>query len=395
MVKVASGISGRSLGAVAPALWLVVACGGHSTKPGTPADGGAGGEPGAPPAGQCSFSETAFSAPAARPRVDPPALVAVPDGVLSAWRDDRDVHFGLYAQRLDPEGAAAGSELQLVPGNAPESVMSLAWSGKEVALAWSDATRVHLSLLDSDGELSSSDVWTSAPADYTSAPRLASAGELWGLVWQDGPGLVSAVSRFALVGPGGETGEPLVLAPDSASAREPQICFTGQRFGVVWNDRRSGKDEVWFSLIDAAGKSVITGRRVAPLEGDQASEASIACEGDGFAIAWNERLENDDLRIHLQRMDAQGDAVGEPLAWPGILGAVAFDGRELQLLRYESFGVTGLWLERLAGGAQLEQRLAQEFSGTALHLPLVAGPQRSVIAWSHDQRLMTASFECP
>jgi hypothetical protein len=393
MVKVASGISGRSLTALALALPLLIACGGHSAGPGSPAEGGAGGDSGAPPLGQCQFTQAAFSAPAARPRVEPPALVIVPDGILTVWRDDRDVAFGLYAQLLDLEGTTVASELQLVPGNEPESLTSLAWSGKQASLAWSDGKRVHVSLLDAQGQLSQGDVWLSSPADYTTAPRLAAAGARWGLVWHEGPGLIASTSRF--VQPGGDTGEPLVLAPDSTSAREPQICFTGQRFGVVWNDRRSGKDEVWLRIFDAAGKGLRSEQRVAPREGVEASEATIACEGEGFAIAWNERLNNDGLQAHLQRFNAAGGALGDTLAWPGILGAVAFNGRELQLLHYEKFGVSELWLERLAGGVQVEQRLAEQFLGTTLYLPLVAQVGRSVMAWSQNDQLLTASFTCP
>jgi hypothetical protein len=395
MVKVVSGISGRSFGAVAHTLWLLLACGGHSTKPGSPTQGGAGGEPGMPPAGQCSFSQGVITGSAARPRAVPPALASVPDGLLTAWCDDRDVEFGLYSEALDPQASATAPELQLVPGSPIDSDMSLAWSNEGMALAWSDLKRLHVSLLDVDGTSLAADIWLSELADHTAFPRLAAAGTDWGLVWQDGPGVAAATSHFVLVGAEGVASKPLLLAPDSSIVREPQLCFTGERFGVVWNDRRSGKVEVWFRIFDRAGKAVTPDRRLLALEGEEASLATIACERESFAIGWNERLENGDYLVRLQRVDAQGEAFGAVLSWPGIFGALAFNGRELQLLRYETFGSSALWLARLSGDAQVEQRLTTAFGGTALHLPLVAQPERSVVAWSQDQRLLTASFACP
>ncbi|HKY35467.1 MAG TPA: hypothetical protein VJN18_06000 [Polyangiaceae bacterium] len=391
----ASGISAPSLGAVAHTLWLLVACGGHSVKPGSPAEGGAGGQPGTPPAGECSLSQGTFSGPLVYSGPPPPALAPVPDGLLTAWSDYRDVDFGLYAQALDVQGKAAASEQRLFSSGPLEPELSLSLSSAGLALAWSDQERLHVSLLDHDGTLRAADVWLSEPAQYTRAPRLAAAGERWGLVWQDGPRLTAATSRFALVGASGGASDPLILAPESANARQPQLCFNGQRFGVVWHDQRSGKVEVWFRIVDAKGKAVTTDRRLAALEGQEASLASIACERENFAIAWNERLGSDEYLVRLQRVDAQGNAFGDVLSWPGIFGALAFNGRELQLLRYTSFGASELWLERLSGGALVEQRLAKEFSGTELQLPLVAQPERSVMIWSEEQQLMTASFECP
>lgn len=396
MVKLASGTPARSLGALAQALLLLGACGGHSTKPSSPAEGGAAGETGAPPAGQCSFNEVTFTEAAARPRFEQPALADVPEGLLGAWRDDRDVDFGLYAQRLNQDGAAAASEQRLVAGNEPDAKLSLARSGDAVALAWSDQKRLHVSLLNLKGELTRQDVWLSAAADFTQAPRLAAAAQGWGLVWYEGPGQSDSKSRFVLVDPGGGASEPLVLAPASPSAREPQLCSTGQRFGVVWTDRRSGRDEVWFRAIDFAGASLTADRRVGFVADGQATEASIACTEDGFAVAWN-RGGDPELQLQLQRLDAQGDPVGKIASWPGILSAVGFAGQELRLLRLQTSGAASgeLWLQRLAGGAEAEQRLAEPFSGSALYLPLIAQPGRSYVAWSQADALRAASIDCP
>lgn len=346
-----------------------------------------------PPAGQCNFSQAAFTAPAARPRFEQPALASVPDGLVSAWRDDRDVDFGLYSQRLDAQAVAVEGEQRLVAGNGPDSKLSLARAGDALALAWSDQKSVHVSLLDLQGALVSPDIWLSAPANFTQAPRLAVAGQGWGLVWYEGPGQSASTSRFVLVDPAGGASEPLVLAPDSPSAREPQICSNGKRFGVTWTDRRADRDEVWFRIIDLEGASVGSERRVGFVEGGQASEATIACLEDGFAIAWNE-AEKATLGVRLQQLDAEGNAVGKASAWPGILSALGLAGRELQLLRFEA-DAGALWLERLANGAGVSQRLVEAFGGNALFVPLVAQPGRSYVAWSQSERLQAGSIDCP
>lgn len=394
MVKLASGIPARSLGALAHALLLLSACGGHSTKPSSPAEGGAAGETAAPPAGQCSFNQATFTEATARPRFDPPALAEVPGGLLSAWRDDRDVDFGLYVQLLDLDGSVAAGEQRLVAGNEPDSKLSLARSGDAVALAWSDQKRVHVSLLDLKGGLTSQDIWLSSAADFTQAPRLAATAQGWGMVWCEGPGQSESKSRFVLVDSDGAASEPLLLAAASPSAREPQLCSTGQRFGVVWTDRRSGRDEVWFRAIDLAGASLTAERRVGFVVDGQATEASIACTQDGFAVAWNQ---SGDSALHLQRLDAEGAAVGKASSWPGILSAVGFAGQELRLLRLQTSAAAGaeLWLQRVAGGAEAEQQVAEQFGGGALRLPLVEQAGRSYLAWSQDDGLRAASIDCP
>jgi len=58
------------------------------------------------------------------------------------------------------------------------------------------------------------------------------------------------------IGDDGTLGEPSKVNNFPADASGARLVFTGDRFGVVWQDRREGDYEIYFNTLDASGQKL-------------------------------------------------------------------------------------------------------------------------------------------
>jgi hypothetical protein len=118
-------------------------------------------------------------------RSQTPVLSGGGASLVVVWRDTRDGNGEIYAATLDRFGARIGAETNLTSDPSEQSQPSLAWSGSQFGLAWSDArtgtNEVRFRRLAADATPVGGEVQLSNGS--SGRPVLASDGSGWGVVW--------------------------------------------------------------------------------------------------------------------------------------------------------------------------------------------------------------------
>ncbi len=65
----------------------------------------------------------------------------------------------------------------------------------------------------------------------------------------------------------------------------PSLVWTGERFGLAWQDDRDEGPDVYFAALDSTGEKLVADTRVS-LGGARAGLPSLAWGGDGYGVAW-------------------------------------------------------------------------------------------------------------
>ncbi|HET6278963.1 MAG TPA: putative metal-binding motif-containing protein [Candidatus Polarisedimenticolia bacterium] len=194
-----------------------------------------------------------------------PSLVWADQGYGLAWVDERDQMGGpplreIYFARLDPAGTKIGSDLRVTSSAAFSSAPSLAWSGTEYGVAWQDtrdgAMEIYFAGIDAAGSstLGSNVRVTNDPA-FSSAPSLVWTGSEFGLAWQDNRSGSNEIFYTRITQAGAKTGSDIRLTQNpnpslsNRNAINPSLVWTGQEFGLLWQDKRSLDWESYFALL--------------------------------------------------------------------------------------------------------------------------------------------------
>jgi hypothetical protein len=104
---------------------------------------------------------------------------------------------------------------------------------------------------------------------------------------------------------------PKIVGSMPAAAGSAVAAWTGDRYGVVWSDRRDGNYEIYFSTFDAKGAKLPPGDiRVTVSEGFSIYP-TIAWTGQQFVIAWQEERDGvDGWRLQAQVLGLDGRLIG-------------------------------------------------------------------------------------
>ncbi|MRG98360.1 putative metal-binding motif-containing protein [Polyangium spumosum] len=86
------------------------------------------------------------------------------------------------------------------------------------------------------------------------------------------------------------------------------LVWIGDRYGIAWQDRRSGDYEVYFTLLDEAGAKVLPDTRLSFAEGFSIN-VSLGWTGAEFIVAWQDEREGL-FDLYAQRLTIDGAPIG-------------------------------------------------------------------------------------
>jgi hypothetical protein len=199
------------------------------------------------PGTRVSFSDPANAAN--------PELVWNGDGYGVAWRDKRHGNYEIYFAPIDADGVP-GTNNRITNDSGYSSELSLVWTGDGYGVAWNDTRHgdweVFFARIDAAGVKIGSDVLITNDDAFDSwYPTVAWSGSEYGLVWQDNRSGENEVYFARLDATGARIG-PETRITDVGDSRDPQIVWDGYQFGVAWHDYRStiGNWEIFFSHVE-------------------------------------------------------------------------------------------------------------------------------------------------
>lgn len=124
----------------------------------------------------------------------------------------------------------------------------------------------------------------------------------------------------AVLPPGEET-----LTPGNGDASGGPIVWVGDRYGMAWQDRRTGDYEIYFTLLDEAGNKVEGGDRQLTDVGGFSVNVSLVWNGVEFIAVWQDEREGL-FNLYGQRLDLGANLVGPNVPLTDIYGGYANEG---------------------------------------------------------------------
>ena len=204
----------------------------------------------------------------------------------------------IYVSVIQPDPWKDPTKLHVVNTSERASLPSIAWSGKEFGVAWVDERHgdpeIYFARVKADGSglVGKEQRVSNAPFEST-LPVLVWNGASYGLAWQDSRRQYANI-YFVRIDEQGrpDAAGPRAVAGTPAGAWAPTMAWDGKRFGLAWEDARGGHPEVFFKLLDTAGKPLSAEVRVS----DAARQATktpkaymprlVYGPAGEFAISW-------------------------------------------------------------------------------------------------------------
>jgi hypothetical protein len=170
-----------------------------------------------------------------------------------AWTDAASGDEEIYFSRVSSTGAVLATPTRLTETAGTSRDVSLAWTGHEYVLAWSDRRsepmRILASLLDATGHSIEDEVPLTSVGNAT-APAVIWSGDAVALVWaEETP--VQSIYFARLTETLGPLDSPLLLSAGGVLADLPALASTSSGLAVAWHDRRAGgdNDEIYTALV--------------------------------------------------------------------------------------------------------------------------------------------------
>ena len=244
-----------------------------------------------------------------------PSLVWTGHRYGVAWSDETSGNFDVYFALLDAQGNKIGDDLPVRDSTGRAYLGDLVWNGQEFAVVWSDyrggsypdEIEVYFARIAADGTLLGSEVRVTEAGGRSQDPSLAWTGSEWGVTWTDNrDGGVYEVYFTRLDATGAKIGGDIRLTNTSASSQLARIEWSGARYGVAWHE--SGEQQ--FVLLDSSGTRlhapIVLGRGACT-----GANPSFVWNGSGWMFVWND-CGLDEIaytRVGCDCTDGDGDAV--------------------------------------------------------------------------------------
>ncbi len=194
-----------------------------------------------------------------------PAVAGDSAGFLVAWQDWRNSSYDIYCARVSQTGTVLDTAGVAVCTSSGDQVTpAVAYNGTDYLVLWQHqeagvrdiyGARVNRQgvVLDPDGFI------VSAAAGAQEQPAAASDGDDFLVVWSDWRNAERDIFGSRVTGTGtvpDTAGIQVCAAPGSQSS--PAVAHDGTNFLIVWEDQRSGKQDLYGALVTPLGVTLDT-----------------------------------------------------------------------------------------------------------------------------------------
>ena len=134
-----------------------------------------------------------------------------------------------------------------------DSYPSLAWTGSEFGVSWYDYRdgnyEIYFARVSSSGAKLGSDLRVTSDASSSSYPSLAWTGSEFGVSWSDNRDGNWEIYFARVSSSGSKLGDDLRVTSAAGWSEYPSLSWTGSEFGLSWMDNRDGNAEIYFARI--------------------------------------------------------------------------------------------------------------------------------------------------
>ncbi|MDO8095133.1 MAG: hypothetical protein Q6360_16775, partial [Candidatus Brocadiales bacterium] len=243
-------------------------------------------------------------------------------GAIIVWEDTRNVHFDIYAQRINAQGSVLWMENGIPVCTAPENQNKPRIISDEdggVIITWQDIRRgsgnydIYAQRIDKEGKLrwAENGVAVCTEVNAQNSPCIATDGSGGAIVvWQDlrtnyadlyaqriskDGEMLWAIDSVLICGTSGAQSAPVVVEDGAGGVI------------VVWQDFRRSYADIYAQRVDGSGKILWdkNGVAVCTASGHESFPVIISNRAEGAVIAWvDTRNGNND--VFSQQLDGNG-----------------------------------------------------------------------------------------
>jgi predicted 3-demethylubiquinone-9 3-methyltransferase (glyoxalase superfamily) len=193
----------------------------------------------------------------------------------------------------------------------------LVWTGSEYGLVWNDYSgglsgEVSFAPLPAEGSgIQGLPLTDPDGTDSTDSlnPSLAWTGIGYGVSWQDERDGNSEIYFARISTAFAKIGADVRLSNDSGQSRNPSLVWTGTEFGLVWQDDRSGNDEIYFTRLNTAGVEIGTAVQITNA-GGESQDPSLVWTGSLYGVSWTDERDGN-AELYFTQISAEGEKIGE------------------------------------------------------------------------------------
>jgi hypothetical protein len=248
-----------------------------------------------------------------------PAISTNNTDFIAVWQDSRDANADtIFAARLTAAGEVSDpAGIPLVRGNNRETAPAMGRAGSTFGVFWTDSrsfgTDIELVRFSGGTKLDATARAVSSATFAQSSPAATMSNGNFFVVWQDSRGGIDRDIFGARVSSAGAVLDPAGTAIAVATGDQlvPEIATNGTVSLVVWQDRRTGQNDILAAVVDNATGAVILGDIViCDVAGNQDRPAVAFDAGTNqFLVVWTDSRINTDPNVFGARVTAIGDVV--------------------------------------------------------------------------------------
>ncbi|MFH1434967.1 MAG: DUF4215 domain-containing protein [Pseudomonadota bacterium] len=239
-----------------------------------------------------------------------------------AWHDGRSgMSSGeIMFARISPAGEKLSADIQITDNWAASLFPSLVYTGSEYGVAWEDSmsayTDIFFTRIDDEGGTIGPVIQVTNATYSSDLPSLVYTGSEYGLAWDDardtgGSGNLDRIYFAKLDDEGSKTTGDIMVTSRNVSSDQASLVFTGSRFAIAWRDNRSGNQDVYFTIFDMDGATIVDDARITDASTDSTAPA-LAFTGSEYGVAWLERR-GGAWGAWYARIDEEGGKIGSDI----------------------------------------------------------------------------------
>jgi hypothetical protein len=232
--------------------------------------------------------------------------------------------FGLVYQayedsfaRIAPNGSVIASSIRLTYTPVNSGVPNLVWTGSEYGMSWAEGSspneKPYFVRFSATGVKIGPDLVVSSAAvnPYCCGwhDTLAWSGSEYALAWSDSRHGNSEIYLARISAAGAKIRGDYRVTYSAGTSDWPSLKWTGHDFGVAWSDARDGNHEIYFVSLSPSGTKFKTEIRVTA-NASISSEPALAWSGSEFGLSWADNR-NGTYEVFFTRigLDRDGDGL--------------------------------------------------------------------------------------
>jgi len=301
---------------------------------------------------------------------------------------------------LDGEGFVIDDNTQT------QDLAAVAFAGDHALVVWEDYSNatstnwdIRARLVDAEANVTPTlalAVSTQLPANTEDQAAVAFDGANYLVVWRDQRYSGDADIYGSRVSTAGEILDPfsLEICAETGAQSAPAVAFGGSYYLVVWADDRNGDSDIYAARVQTDGSSLdAAGFAVSGAVNDQTNPA-VTFTGSNYLVVWQDRRSGEDNIYGAQVtqagsvMQSNGIPISQATGSQSAPAAAAYSGQYLAAWQDERNGVADIYAARLAssGGVQDPAGLAVCTATGAQTLPAATGTSSGyLIAWQDER----------